>query len=269
MRSVASRDNAAFKAMARLVASAAERRKRGLTVLDGAHLLAACLDAGITPEEVVLSPAGAADREVARLLERAPSARVTLLSDTLFNSLSTVETPTGVMACVPTPRGRPAPPDAHFALLLEDIQDPGNVGTLLRSAAAAGCEHVLLSPHCAFAWAPKVLRAAMGAHFAVNIVEKADLMAWLGAFRGTSVALAGEAKLSLYDMDLAPPLALVVGNEGAGLSEGLRGAASRLARIPMPGRIESLNAATAASIALFEEVRQRAARPPRSLSAAR
>jgi RNA methyltransferase, TrmH family len=269
MRSVASRDNAAFKAMARLVASAAERRKRGLTVLDGPHLLAASLDAGIAPEEVVVSPAGAADPEIARLLQRAAHARVTLLTDTLFDALSTVDTPTGVMASVPTPRGRPAPADARMVLLLEDIQDPGNVGTLLRSAAAAGCDHVLLSPHCAFAWAPKVLRAAMGAHFAVNIVEKADLAAWLAGFRGTSIGLAGEAGASLYELELATPLALVVGNEGAGLSPALRGACGRLARIPMPGRIESLNAATAASIALFEAVRQRAARAPRSLSAAR
>jgi TrmH family RNA methyltransferase len=269
MRSVASRDNATFKSMARLVASAAERRKSGLTVLDGTHLLAAYLDSGASPEEIVVSRAAMEDAEVARLLDRAAAARVTLLSDALFKELSTVDTPTGVMAAVRTPAGREAPAGTSLALLLEDIQDPGNVGTLLRTAAAAGAEHVLLSPHCAFAWAPKVLRAAMGAHFAVNIVERVDLAAWLGAFRGTSVALAGEAKQSIYALDLTGPLALVVGNEGAGLSPAVRAAATRSARIPMPGRIESLNAATAASIAVFEAVRQRAASSPRSLPAAR
>lgn len=269
MRAVASRDNATFKSMARLVSSAAERRRSGLTVIDGAHLLAAYLDSGGQPEEVVVSPAGAADAEIGALLARCGAARVATLSDPLFNELSTVETPTGVMASVRTPAGRPAPATAKLVLLLEDIQDPGNVGTLLRTAAAAGAEHVLLSPHCAFAWAPKVLRAAMGAHFALNIVEKADLGAWLGAFRGTSVALAGEARDSIYDLDLTGPLALLVGNEGAGLSAALRGAATRLARIPMPGRMESLNAATAASVALFEALRQRAARAPRSRNVAR
>jgi TrmH family RNA methyltransferase len=269
MRAIASRDNATFKSMAKLVASAAERRKSGLTVLDGAHLLAAFLDAGHKPEELVVSAAGAADPEVARLIERSAPARAALLADSLFDELSTVETPTGVMAAVRTPPGRAAPPDAKLVLLLEDIQDPGNVGTLLRRAAAAGAEHVLLSPRCAFAWAPKVLRSAMGAHFAVNIVEKADLAAWLGAFRGTSLALAGEAGESIYDLDLAGPLALVVGNEGAGITPALRAAASKAARIPMPGRMESLNAATAASIALFEALRQRAARAPRPRPAAR
>lgn len=269
MRAVGSRDNATFRSMSRLVSSAAERRRSGLTVIDGAHLLAAYLDSGAQPQEVVVSPAGAGDPEIAALLARCGKARVAALSEALFRELSTVETPTGVMAAVRTPAGREAPAAARLVLLLEDIQDPGNVGTLLRTAAAAGAEHVLLSPHCAFAWAPKVLRAAMGAHFALNIVEKVDLLAWLQAFRGMSIALAGDSRDSLYDLDLTGPLALLVGNEGAGVSGALREAATRSARIPMPGRMESLNAASAASIALFEALRQRAARAPRPRPAAR
>src|SRR5207253_601016 len=142
-------------------------------------------------------------------------------------------------------------------LLLEDIQDPGNVGTLLRSAAAAGAGHVLLSAHCAFAWSPKVLRAAMGAHFGLNIVEGADLSDFVARYRGTSVALATRGETSLYDLDLRRPTAFLVGNEGAGLSQPLQAAAKVRARIPMPGRIESLNAAIAGSLCLFESVRQR------------
>ena len=258
MKAVASRDNAAFKAMSRLVSSASERRKGGLAVLDGAHLLAAFLDSGATPEDVMVSRAGLDDPEVARLVERSGPARVTLLADALFNALSTVDSPTGIIASVRTPQPRPAPATARLALLLEDIQDPGNVGTLLRSAGAAGADHVLLSPGCAFAWSPKVLRAAMGAHFAVNVVERADLGAWLGEFRGQSVALAGDGGRSLYDVDLRKPTALLVGNEGSGLSRQLRESAAVIARIPMAGAIESLNAATAGSIALFEAMRQRA-----------
>ena len=259
MKTVASRDNGAFKAVAKLVASASERRKAGLSVLDGTHLLAAFLDSGGTPEELFVSRAGLDDAEVARLVERSAPARVTLLADALYDSISTVESPTGVIACVRPSPGRPAPPDARLALLLEDIQDPGNVGTLLRSAAAAGADHVLLSPRCAFAWSPKVLRAAMGANFALNIVEGADLAAWLAAYRGRSIALAGGGGASLYDLDLRGPIALLVGNEGAGLSPPLLAAASQRAHIPMPGRIESLNAASAGSVALFEAVRQRSA----------
>jgi TrmH family RNA methyltransferase len=154
--------------------------------------------------------------------------------------------------------GKAAPRDAKLVLLLEDIQDPGNVGTLLRSAAGAGAGHVMLSGGCAFAWSPKVLRAAMGAHFALEIVEGADLAAWIPGYRGISVALSGHAAKSLYDLDLAKPCALLVGNEGGGLSPALESAATVRAKIPMPGRLESLNAGTAGSIALFECVRQRA-----------
>ena len=262
-RVVASKDNAAYKAMSRLVASASERRKTGLTVIEGVHLLAAFLDSGHTPEEVMVARAALDDTEIARLVQRSAPARVTVLADALLASLSSVESPSGVVACVRTPQGRPAPADASLVLLLEDIQDPGNVGTLLRSAASAGATHVMLSPQCAFAWAPKVLRAAMGAHFALDIVEKVDLAAWLGAYRGAAVALVGQASRSLYELDLRGPTAFLVGNEGAGLSQALREAASESARIPIAARMESLNAASAGTIALFEAVRQRAAGPRR------
>ena len=260
MKSINSKDNAAFKAVAKLVSSSSERRKAGLSVLDGTHLLAAFLDSGRAPEEVFVSRAGLDDPEVARLLERSAPARVTLLADALFESISTVESPTGVIACVRPPPGKLAPADARLALLLEDIQDPGNVGTLLRSAAAAGAGHVLLSPRCAFAWSPKVLRAAMGAHFALDIAEGVDLAAWLASYRGRGIALAAGGGASVYDLDLRGPIALLVGNEGSGLSAELLAAAAERAHIPMPGRIESLNAASAGSIALFEAVRQRSAR---------
>jgi TrmH family RNA methyltransferase len=257
MKTVASRDNAAYKSMARLVASGSQRRKSGLSVLDGAHLLAAYLDSGRVPQEVLVNRAGAADPEIAALVERSSPARVTLLADALFISLSTVDSPTGVIASIATPAGGPVPADATLALLLEDIQDPGNVGTLLRSAAAAGAGHVLLSAHCAFAWSPKVLRSAMGAHFALNLVEGADLAGFLARYRGNSIALSARAEASLYDLDLVRPSAFLIGNEGAGLSDALSRTAKVRAHIPMPGRVESLNAATAGSICLFEAVRQR------------
>ena len=260
MKEVTSRDNPGYKAVARLIASASQRRKSGLSVLDGAHLLAAYLDSGARPEELFVSRAGLDAPEIAKLVKRSEPARATLLSDALYDALSTVESPTGVLAVVRTPAARPAPREAAFALLLEDIQDPGNVGTLLRSAAAAGATDVLLSPHCAFAWSPKVLRAAMGAHFAVNIAEGVDLLAWLAGYKGRSVALTGAAKRSLYDIELRGPVALLVGNEGAGLTPALAEAATERAAIPMSPRIESLNAAAAGSVALFEAARQRRSR---------
>jgi len=257
MKAIASRENAAFKALAKLASSAAERRRRALSVIEGAHLLEACLDAGHCLETVYVSRRAVETAEAERLLARAGDATAIVLADALFEAVSSVESPAGIIAVLPTPAGRAVPADARFCLALEDLQDPGNVGTLLRSAAAAGVEHVLLSPGCAFAWSPKVLRAGQGAHFALNIVEGADFAAFLATFRGRSVALAGEAKDSLYETDLRGPIAFLVGNEGAGLSAALVGAATLQVRIPMPGRAESLNAGVAGSIALFEAVRQR------------
>jgi TrmH family RNA methyltransferase len=257
VKSVASRDNPAFKAVSRLVASAAERRKRGLTVLDGTHLVGAFLDAGHAVETLMVSRSALERPDVAALARRVPEGAVLVVAEKLFESLSTVESATGVIAAVAAPRGSPIPPGADPVLVLEDVQDPGNVGTLLRSAAAAGVRHVALAGASAFAWSLKTVRAGMGAHFQLNIVEGVDLAAFLGAFRGTSVALAGDAKKSLYDLDLRGPVAILVGNEGSGLSAAARGAATVAARIPMPGRAESLNAAVAGSLALFEALRQR------------
>ena len=257
MKAIASRDNEQYKAIKRLVTKASERRERGVCVLDGAHLLAACLDSGLRPEELYVSRTGLGRDEIARLAARSKVEPV-VLADPLYDALSTVESPTGVMAIVRTPEGKEVPPDADLVLVLEDIQDPGNVGTLLRSAAAAGAGHVLLSRTCAFAWSPKVLRAAMGAHFALNLLEGADLAMWLGRFKGQSIALDGSAQKSLYDLELRGKTALLVGNEGAGLSAGLREAASVRAKIPISKRMESLNAAAAGTVALFEAARQRA-----------
>jgi len=256
LKTITSRDNEQYKAIKRLVSKASERKERGVCVLDGAHLLAASLDSGLRPEEIYVTRAGIEREEVSRLVARSKVQPV-VLPDNLYDALSTVESPTGVMAVVRTPGSAEVRADADLVLLLEDIQDPGNVGTLLRSAAAVGAGHVLLSPTCAFAWSPKVLRAAMGAHFALNLVEGADLAAWTARFKGQSVALDGSGETSLYDLELRGKTALLVGNEGAGLSPQLRDAASVRARIPISKRMESLNAAAAGTVALFETARQR------------
>ncbi|HYC35298.1 MAG TPA: RNA methyltransferase [Usitatibacter sp.] len=256
LKAITSRENPAFRSMARLAASAPERRKRGLTVLDGVHLVGAFVDAGHAIDSAVVSQSALDRDEVARLVARLPAPKVTIVSDKLFETLSTVDSATGILAAAAAPPGRPVPFDAPLVLLVEDVQDPGNVGTLLRSAAAAGAAHALLSRGCAFAWSLKTVRAGMGAHFSLNIAEDQDLPAFAQGYKGQVVALSGDATRSLYDIDLRGPVAIAVGSEGAGISPRLRQAAGVAARIPMPGKVESLNAAVAASIALFEVVRQ-------------
>jgi RNA methyltransferase, TrmH family len=118
---------------------------------------------------------------------------------------------------------------------------------------------VFLSPGCAFAWSPKVLRAGQGAHFHLEIHEDVDLAAWARVYRGKVVATDVARGTSLYAADLTGPIAMAIGNEGAGLSAALLESARITVNIPMPGRFESLNAAAAAAVCLFECVRQRTA----------
>ena len=258
MKLITSRDNPFFKELLKLSGSARQRDKTGQTLLDGAHLLAAYLDSGQIPQHLLLNAAAIRDGEIAALLARLKQVPHTQLDGKLFAELSELKTPTAILAQIAIPEARLLSP-SRFALLLEDIQDPGNLGSMLRSAAAAGCDTVFLSPQCADAWSPKVLRAAMGGHFALNICEQQDLLGVAKTFPGTLLATSLQAARSLYNCDLRGDVAFMVGNEGAGLSDELSRLASGRITIPMPGRIESLNAAAATAICLFEAVRQRAA----------
>ena len=255
MKLIQSRDNPFFKELVNLSGSARQRNKSDQTLLDGAHLLEAYLDSGNRPRHILLNAAALHDGEIAGLLERLAEVHVTQLNDKLFAELSELKTPTGILALIDLPQ--PAVGKSRFALLLEDIQDPGNIGSMLRSAAAAGCDAVFLSMGCADAWSPKVLRAAMGGHFSLRIYERQDLTAVAKAFSGTLLATSLQASRSLYDCDLRGNVAFLVGNEGAGLSADLLNLATQKITIPMHGRIESLNAAAATAICLFEAVRQR------------
>jgi RNA methyltransferase, TrmH family len=176
----------------------------------------------------------------------------------LMRQLSALESPSTMVAVIAQPKNAAMPHHDVDVIALENLQDPGNMGSILRSAAAAGFAHVVCSPDCVAAWSPKVLRAAQGAHFGLKITEGVYLEAYVTAAKQTSYALALQATKSIYDCDLRPPSIVLIGNEGAGLSPLLLKATKQPIRIPMPGQVESLNAAAAAAICLFELVRQRA-----------
>ncbi len=257
MKLIQSRDNPFYKELTKLAGSARQRSKAGQTLLDGAHLLSAYLDAGRKPLHILLTAAALQKGEITALLTRIRDVPLTQLDDRLFAELSVLKTTTGILALIEVPQ--PAVSACRFALLLEDIQDPGNLGSMLRSSAAAGCDAVFLSEGCADAWSPKVLRAAMGGHFCLNIHERQDLPGVAGNFPGMLLAASLQAARSLYDCDLSGNLAFMIGNEGAGLSNALLSHATHPVAIPMPGAVESLNAASAAAVCLFEAVRQRLA----------
>jgi len=255
MKHIQSRDNPFYKELVKLTSSSRNRNTAGLTLLDGAHLLKAYLDAGNVPRHVLLNSAALQDDEIDALLIRLASAPITQLDDKLFAQLSELKTTTGILALIDLPQVQREPP--RFALLLEAIQDPGNLGSILRSAAAAGCDAVFLSAACADAWSPRVLRAAMGGHFCLNIHAQQDLLNIADNFPGKLLATTLQASSSLYECNLNGNIAFMLGNEGAGLSGELRARATHPVTIPMPGGVESLNVAAAAAICLFEAVRQR------------
>jgi TrmH family RNA methyltransferase len=255
MKNIISRDNPTYKQLKKLAESARERRKAGRALLDGVHLIEAYAATGGKVELLVVSESGAAREECQRLVRSAAAEQMVVLADALFAEVSPVETPVGILAVVETPYFKAAD-HPQFCVLLEDIQDPGNLGSILRSAAAAGAELAWLTPGCVDAWSPKVLRAGMGAHFAMSIEERVDPAEKLASFRGKSLATSLEAGKSLYQADLAGPVVFLIGNEGAGLSHELQQMASERIVIPMPGRVESLNAAAAAAICFFERIRQ-------------
>ncbi|MFN6961095.1 MAG: TrmH family RNA methyltransferase, partial [Rhodocyclaceae bacterium] len=201
---------------------------------------------------------------VSALLERADRVETLRLPDTLFRRLSELANPLGILARVTVPgvsasAVSPAPTFGVTGdcLLLDALQDAGNVGTLLRTAAAAGVHDVLLGPGCVGAWTPRVLRAAQGAHFALRIRERVDLAAFLEGYAGVSIATVAHAGDCLYALDLRPPVAWLFGNEGQGLTAGLVARAKRRATIPLASGSESLNVAAAAAVCLFEMRRQR------------
>lgn len=260
MKQISSAENARFKSLLKLAHSSRARREQGCSLLDGIHLVAAYLDNAGLPEQIFVSRAGLANPEIGRLLGAAGAREPVVLADTLFRQLSTVETPTGVLAVIATPRPRALPLKVDACVMLEDVQDPGNLGSILRSAAAAGIHHVFMSRHCVHAWSPRVLRAGMGAHFITQIHEQCDLAALARGFKGRVYATSQRSEQSIFDADLAGNTALLFGNEGSGLSPELIAAAHATVAIPMSGKVESLNLAAAAAICLFERVRQRSRR---------
>ena len=256
MKRITSAENPHYLALLKLAHSSRERRKAGLSLLDGVHLVAAYRERCGNPLQIAVSDSALASTEIQRLLAASKPLQPLLLSDQLFAALSTVSTPTGIVASIDTPRAAALPSKLGTCVLLEDIQDPGNLGSILRSAAGAGIRQVCLSKNSVHSWSPRVLRAGMGAHFMLDVHEQCDLPELARNFPGRVVVTSQTAGKSLFEVDLTGTVALVFGNEGAGVSKEMQSLAHEMVAIPMPGRVESLNLAAAAAVCLFERVRQ-------------
>jgi TrmH family RNA methyltransferase len=261
MKTISSRENPFYKELKQLATSSQARRKAGRSLLDGVHLCQAYLDLVGMPAHCIVSEGALANPEAADVVRRCETAHahVTALPDALFNAISQVEHGVNLAFLVETPR--PAPPKslAQSAVLLDGVQDPGNVGSILRSAAAAGIKQVYCSAGTAFCWSPKVLRAAMGAHFVLEIFENVDLAALVRGAQVPVLATSGYASERLYDLDLRRPVAWVLGHEGQGVADDLLSLATHRVAIPHAGQVESLNVAACAAVCFFEQLRQRQA----------
>jgi TrmH family RNA methyltransferase len=243
-----------------LIHKSHHRHEQQAFVIEGVRLAEEALLAHIPARLVLLTPE--LSSRGARVAEglAAAGAEVEQVSDRVMQSLSDTETSQGILAVLPI-APLPVPSDLTFAMIADAIQDPGNLGTLLRTSVAAGVQAVILAPGTVDPYAPKVLRAGMGAHFQLPMVN----LDWPGIqqllkerSQPLHLFLADANQgASCWEVNLRQPLALLVGSEAVGATQAGRQVSDSIVHIPMAGRSESLNAAVAASILIFEAVRQR------------
>jgi TrmH family RNA methyltransferase len=249
---ITSRANPLLVALRKLQRDGAAYRRSGPVWLEGEHLCAAALSRGVAVRQALVSASGWA-RSARRDLVRA-AARVAVLPDELFAELGTLESPADIGFVIAAPP--PAAPAAGVAtVVLDRLQDAGNVGSILRSAAALGVQQVLALKGTAALWSPKVLRAGMGAHFALRLAEGVDEDALL-ALGLPLVGTSSHAGQALPQAALPQPAAWLLGHEGQGVSARLAAACVAQVRIPQPGGEESLNVAAAAAICFYESLRR-------------
>ncbi len=253
--SVSSRDNPLLVTLRKLSRDPAAYRKLGAVWLEGEHLASALRQRGLKPTQAVVADSAwqqPALRDLAGWADR-----VVRVPDALFDGLSVLGSPARIAYVINLPPALAV--QARMAtVVLDRVQDAGNVGSILRSAAALGVGQVLALQGTAALWSPKVLRAGMGAHFGLRLVEGL-LVADLAALQLPLVGTALDTDQLLGQAALPNPCAWVLGHEGQGISAAVRAQCARVLRIPQPGGEESLNVAAAAAICLYESQRQHGA----------
>ena len=252
-KAITSRDNPLLVRLRKLVADPAGYRKHGEVWLEGEHLCQAWLQGGGAVPQALITEA-AWELAPLRALARQAEA-VALVPEALMKGLGALESPAPLAFVVPWV-ATPLPEARLASVVLDRLQDAGNVGTILRSAAAFGFGQVLALKGTAALWSPKVLRAGMGAHFGLRLVEGLSEEA-LDALDLPLLATSSHAKAAIDEVELPWPCAWVLGHEGQGVSPGLQARCAQALRIPQPGGEESLNVAAAAAVCLYETQRQR------------
>jgi TrmH family RNA methyltransferase len=251
-----SRNNRLVKRWRELGRDPRARRKERAAIIEGAHLVAACLNSGSPVRSLILSRSGAEKAELASLVRHYGKAPV-VVADGVFRAIADTESPVGIAAEIALPKPTLDLAASSGCVFLESVQDPGNVGAILRSAAAFDIREVVLGRGCADAWSPKVLRAGMGAHFSLRIEEEADLADAVARFGETPVCTAPREGMPLPQTQLPSRIGWIFGAEGQGVTRDLAARAGLKVTIPMAGPAESLNVAAAAAVCFYEAARRR------------
>ena len=249
---ISSRDNPLLVRLRRLARDGAAYRRVAQVWLEGEHLCSALRARGGVAEQAVISDAGWQNPALRALAGWA--GKVCIVPAPLFAGLSGLESSAAIGFVLALPEAPALDPQAT-TVVLDRLQDAGNVGSILRSAAAFGVQQVLALKGTAALWSPKVLRAGMGAHFSLRLIEGLDE----AALEGLSlplVATSSHAGIELPNADLPSPCAWVLGHEGQGVSPALLQRCALQVRIPQPGGEESLNVAAAAAVCLYESARR-------------
>jgi TrmH family RNA methyltransferase len=252
---ITSSQNPKLKLVRSLMGRAKERREANAFVVEGVRLVEETFNAGWKFQFALYSD-GLSERGSNLLNQlKANQTEVDEVAGDLLQKLSDTETPQGILAVLEFNQ-IPLPESPNFIFIPDQIRDPGNLGTLLRTAAATGVQAIFLPPETTDVFAPKVLRAGMGAHFRLPIHS----LSWEEIKTKTenmNVYIADMNGTSCWETDLRKPLALVIGGEAEGASDEARRLATQTISIPMAGNVESLNAGVAGSVLMFEVVRQR------------
>lgn len=260
MKEITSAQNPIVKQAKQLIASGKFRYKYRQTVLEGIHLCQSYLDAGFKPSHCLLSQGSLANLEVQQLLQvcREKSVELILLTDALYKNLSVVEHGIGIMMIVDIPDPSSRGSLAKSAVLLDNVQDPGNAGAILRTTAAAGLQFAYFSKNSTDPWSPKALRSGMGSHFHLTIYSNVDLLQLVAESTIPILATSLQATQSLFQADLTGEIGWLMGNEGQGVSATLLNKPQiTQVIIPQNTKVESLNVAAATAVCLFEHRRQR------------
>jgi TrmH family RNA methyltransferase len=256
VQTITSRDNPLLVRLRRLARHGTAYRQEGMVWIEGEHLCGAWHQRGRVANQALISESAWQQPTLRGLAQSA--ARVARLPDALFDGLSALGSASGIGFVVDLP-DVPAIQPAWPTVVLDRVQDAGNVGSILRSAAALGFTQVIALTGTAGLWSPKVLRAGMGAHFALQLVESVDDDA-LGGLAVPLLAASSHAARALGEAALPFPCAWVFGHEGQGIAAALEARCAQTLRIPQPGGEESLNVAAAAAICLYATRRSGVAR---------